>query len=388
VAERTVPHYDVIIIGAGSVGAPAAFSLAQAGVHPLVIDRLPSVGQGSNKRAIGGIRATHSDPAKIRLSLRSIEIFSTWQERYGDDIEWYKGGYSFVAYRESEEKVLKDLLDIQHSYQLNIHWLDKDDLLEVIPALNPDGLIGGTYASEDGNASPLLAIHAFYRHAQRLGAEFHFDEAVTGIIVKGGRVRGVKADKGEYGADVVIDAAGAWARPVAQMAGLDVPVRSDSHEAAITESVGRFLDPMVVDIRPLVGSTNYYFYQHYTGQVVFCITPSPHIWGDDVRETSSFLPMVARRMVDVMPRLKNIRVRRTWRGLYPMTPDGFPIVGWSEELEGFLFAVGMCGQGFMLGPGVGELLTCLVKEDLSPEDDEVLKYLSPYREFVGQEKLQ
>ena len=387
-AERTVPHYDVIIIGAGSVGTPAAFALAQAGVHPLVIDWLPSVGQGSNKRAIGGIRATHSDPAKIRLSLRSIEIFSNWQERYGDDIEWYKGGYSFVAYRESEEKVLKDLLDIQHSYQLNIHWLDKDDLLEVIPALNPHGLIGGTYAPEDGNASPLLAIHAFYRQARRLGAEFHFNEAVTDIIVKGGRVRGVKTDKGEYGADVVIDAAGAWARPVAQMAGLDVPVRPDSHEAAITEAVGRFLDPMVVDIRPLVGSANYYFYQHCTGQVVFCITPSPHIWGDDVRETSCFLPMVARRMVDVMPRLKNIRVRRTWRGLYPMTPDGFPVVGWSEELEGFLFAVGMCGQGFMLGPGVGELLTCLVKEDLSPEDHEVLKYLSPYREFVGQEKLQ
>jgi sarcosine oxidase subunit beta len=387
VTGGTVPHYDVIIIGAGSVGVPAAFSLAEAGVRTLVIDRLPSVGQGSNKTAIGGIRATHSDPAKIRLSLRSIEIFSSWKERYGDEIEWYRGGYSFVAYREREEKILKDLLTIQHSYGLNIHWLDKEALLEVIPDLNPNDLIGGTYSPDDGNASPLLTIHATYRHAKRLGARFHFNEAVTYIVVEGGRVLGVETDKARYGAEVVINAAGPWARPVAQMAGLDVPVRSDSHEAAITEAVARFLDPMVVDIRPAAGSANYYFYQHYTGQIVFCITPSPNIWGEDTCETSGFLPMVARRMVDVMPRLKNIRVRRTWRGLYPMTPDGFPIVGWSGEVEGFLLAVGMCGQGFMLGLGLGELLARLVTDSLEPEDHEVLEHLSPYREFAGQEKL-
>ncbi|OQY26000.1 MAG: sulfurtransferase [Anaerolineaceae bacterium 4572_32.1] len=383
----TVKTFDSIIIGAGSVGAPAAFSLAEAGVRTLVIDERASVGQGSNKTAIGGIRATHSDPAKIRLSLRSIEIFSTWKELYGDELEWYRGGYSFVAYREREAKILQDLLAIQQPYGLNIHWLDKDALLEVIPDLNPEGLIGGTHSPDDGNASPLLTAHAFYRQAKRLGTEFHFNERVTDIIVEGGRVRGVKTDKGQYGADVVINAAGAWAALVAQMAGLDVPVRPDSHEAAITEAVARFLDPMVVDIRPMPGSANYYFYQHYTGQIVFCITPSPSIWGEDTRETSGFLPMVASRMVDLMPKLKNIRVRRTWRGLYPMTPDGFPIVGWSEEVRGFLYAVGMCGQGFMLGPGLGELLARLVTDTVEPGDAEVLEHLSPYREFAGQEKL-
>ena len=380
-------HYEAIIVGAGSVGAPAAFWLAKAGVQTLVLDQKPSVGQGSNKTAIGGIRATHSDPAKIRLGLRSIEIFSTWKELYGDEIEWYQGGYSFVAYREQEERTLKALLEIQHSYGLNINWLDRDALLDVVPALNPAGLIGGTHSPDDGNASPLLAIHAFYRRAQQLGAEFHFAEEVTATIVEGGRVRGVRTDKDEYRAEVVINAAGAWARHTAQMAGIDVPVRPDSHEAAITEAVARFLDPMVVDIRPMPGSANYYFYQHYTGQIVFCITPSPSIWGYDTRETSSFLPMVSQRMVGVMPRLKNLRVRRTWRGLYPMTPDGFPIVGWAEKVEGYLLAVGMCGQGFMLGPGIGELLARLVQDDLEPEDHEVLEHLSPHRTFEAEEKL-
>jgi sarcosine oxidase subunit beta len=379
--------YDVIILGAGSVGNPSALAMAKAGLNVLVIDPMPSAGQGSNKAAIGGIRATHSDPAKIRLSLRSLEIYSTWEETYGDDIEWHKGGYLFVAYRAQEEKTLKDLLVTQQSYGLNIDWHDAASLLQIAPDLNPNGLIGGTFAPDDGSASPMLSAHAFWKQATRLGAEFRFQERPVAMIQEGGRVKGVRTDKGVYYADVVVNAAGGWAREVARMAGADVPVTPDLHEAAITEPVARFLEPMVVDIRPAPGSTNYYFYQHATGQVIFCITPSPNIWGMERNETSDFLPMVARRMVDLMPRLQNIRVRRTWRGMYPMTPDGSPIVGWAPETEGLLHAVGMCGQGYMLGPGVGELLTRVVTGSVTPEDQEVLQILSPNRNYVGQEAL-
>jgi sarcosine oxidase subunit beta len=361
--------------------------MAEGGLRVLVLDRMASVGQGSNKGAIGGIRATHSDPAKIRVSLRSLDVFATWEERYGDKIEWHKGGYSFVAYREEEEKGLKGLLLFQKSHGLNIDWLDGKQLLEAVPDLNPDGLIGGTLSPDDGNASPLLAVHAFYRRARSLGAEFRFDEKVTSLTMAGGRVAGVRTDKGEYGSGTVINAAGPLGAEVARLAGLDVPVRPDSHEAAVTEPVARFLEPMIVDLRPVADSANYYFYQHDTGQVIFCITPRPPLWGLDVRETSSFLPMVAKRMVEIMPRLKNLRVRRTWRGLYPMTPDGLPIVGETKEVPGLILAVGMCGQGFMLGPGLGELLARLVQGQLSAADTDTLSYFGPYRKFEGQEKL-
>lgn len=118
----TTSTYDVIIIGAGSVGAPTAQSMAHAGLKVLVLDQFPSQGQGSNKAAIGGIRATHSDPAKIRLCLRTLEIVKSWQETYGHNLEWTTGGYSFVAYREQEEQTLKALLKIQKAYGLNIEW--------------------------------------------------------------------------------------------------------------------------------------------------------------------------------------------------------------------------------------------------------------------------
>lgn len=379
--------YEVIIIGAGSVGTPTALFLAQRGFRVLVLDRNPSPGQSSNKRAIGGLRATHSDPAKIRLGLRSLKIFSTWKETYGDEIEWYQGGYCFVAYREEEEKTLKEVLPLQKRHGLKIDWLEAEELRRMLPDLNPRGLRGGTFSPEDGHASPLLAVEAFYRQARKAGAEFRFRENVRNLVIENGRVRGVVTDAGRYEAGVVINAAGAWAAEVARLAGMEVPVKPDSHEAAVTEPVQRFFEPMVVDIRPVKGSANYYFYQHATGQIIFCITPSPSIWGFDERETSEFLPMVSRRMIELMPRLQNIRVRRTWRGLYPMTPDGFPIVGWSREVEGFLLAVGMCGQGFMLGPGVAELLTRLVSGQPGPDDGEILSYLSPYRSFVSEEKL-
>ena len=200
-------------------------------------------------------------------------------------------------------------------------------------------------------------------------------------------VTGLRTPLNKYFAPVIINAAGAWAKPVAALLGVDVPVTPDSHESAITEPVARFLRPMVVDIRPSPGSSNYYFYQHITGQLIFCITPNPSIWGDNAQETSDFLPLVARRMVDLMPRLTNLRVRRTWRGLYPMTPDGIPIVGWNQEYEGFLLAAGMCGQGFMLGPSVGELLTRMVLKSLQFGDESILADLSPYRTFSGMEKL-
>jgi sarcosine oxidase subunit beta len=382
-----IPHYDVIIIGAGSIGTPTAFLLAKAGLRTLVIDQFASIGQGSNKRAIGGIRATHSDPAKIRLCLRSMDIFSTWKEQYGDNIEWLKGGYSFVAYRQQEKQTLKELLIKQKEFDLNINWLDKNSLMELIPNLNPIDLLGGTYAPDDGNASPLLAIHAFYTHAKKLGCDFHFNERVTEIIIKSGKIKGVRTDQGLYGADVVINAAGPWAAPVSRLADIDIPVFPEAHESGITEPVEKFLKPMVVDIRPGEGSSNLYFYQHYTGQIVFCMTPSPSVWGYDHEETSSFLPTIARRLVDLMPCLASIRVRRTWRGLYPMTPDGTPLVGWIKEVTGYMLAVGMCGQGFMLGPGIGELLTRMITNQFSQKDIEVIEYLSPYRQFAGQEKL-
>jgi glycine/D-amino acid oxidase-like deaminating enzyme len=379
--------YEAIIVGAGSVGMPAAVALGVQKVRSLVIDMHPSPGQGENKHAIGGVRATHSAPGKILACLRSLEILSTWKQVHGDDIEWLKGGYLYPVYRESDADMLKNLLPLQKSYGLNIDFVEPPQVQAIVPGINPANLLGGTFAPDDGSISPLLVANAYYRRAVRLGVEFRFKEKITRLLVDSGRVMGVETDRGRYEAPVVVDAAGPLSAQLCETAGIRIPVVPDCHEAAITEPVQPFFQCMVVDIRPAPGSKNFYFYQNLHGQVVFCITPDPPIVGTDKRETSVFLPQICARLVHLLPRLQHLRVRRTWRGLYPMTPDGSPVVGWNREAKGLIHATGMCGQGLMLGTGVGEIVSRLVTGATTENDEIILNEFSPYREFKGMEKL-
>jgi sarcosine oxidase subunit beta len=377
--------FDLIVIGSGSIGVPVAKEFAQRGQSALVVEALSSPGQGEDKKAIGGIRASHSDKGKIRVCQRSIEVFSDWKENYGDDIRWQKNGYSFPAYTAEDERLLKDLMKIQKGFGLNITWLSPEEYRDLNPGIMMQGLRGSTYSPEDGSASPLLFTQSCYAKAVEHGATFRFNETVTGFHKEHNKISAVKTNKGVYHSACVLNAAGANARAVSQLAGIDTPVDPDSHEAGISEPVKPFMGPMVVDMRAELGSKNFYFYQNSEGQVIFCLTPDPPIWGIDSRSTSAFLPLVAQRMITVMPLLVNLKVRRTWRGLYPMTPDGFPIVGRMREPSNFYQAVGMCGQGFMLGPGLAELVYRMITERYALGDRETLSSFDPHRDFTGQE---
>ncbi|MCK9308915.1 MAG: FAD-binding oxidoreductase, partial [Candidatus Cloacimonetes bacterium] len=176
--------YDVIVIGAGSIGLPAAYNLAKSGRSVLVIDPEHGPGQENNKKAIGGVRATHSDFGKISVCLRSIEIMRTWQETTGDDIGWMSNGYSYPAYRAQDAKALQDLMEIQHSFGLNIKWLSPEAYNMIVPGILMDGLLGSTFSPEDGSCSPLLVASSYYFHALQAGVDFRFNEAVTGFSLQ------------------------------------------------------------------------------------------------------------------------------------------------------------------------------------------------------------
>jgi len=385
-------EYDVIIIGAGSIGVPTALATAENGLKTLVLDSFPSVAQGDNKHAIGGIRATHSLKSKIWLCQRSIEIFASWKNLFEDDIWWEQGGYCFLAFTNEHEQMLKNTVRQQKEYGLNIDYVDSDKIKELVPGINDDNLLGGTYSPEDGNSSPLLALHAFYRKSKEFGAEYNFSEEVIDITTKNKKITGIKTNKAEYKTQTVINAAGAHAKDVGNMLNINLPVAPESHEAGITEPVKKFFSTMVIDIKPATdkkfgNSKNYYFYQNLEGKIIFCLTPEPNIPGLDRFETSSFLPQITKRMVNLLPHLKNIKIRRTWRGLYPMTPDGNPIIGRIDDIEGYINAVGACGQGFMLGPGLGELLGRVITEKLNSKDREMLRELAYGRNYFKIEDL-
>ncbi|KAJ5079607.1 fad-binding oxidoreductase [Anaeramoeba ignava] len=384
---KTQTNFDTIIIGAGSIGVPTAMELQEAGLKVLVLDKRASPGQGDNKRALGGIRATHSNASKIISGLRSLKIFSQWKEKHGFDIEWKKGGYLFPVYREAEEKALKSILPFQKSFGMEIDFISADRVKELVPGISEEGLRGGTWSPNDGSASPMLSSLGFYKYATELGAQFHFKEEVIEFIRDShGTLTGVKTTQGKYHAPIIIDAAGAASPKLMKQIGLELPVEPDSHEAGITAPVQRLFSPMVIDMRPTKGSKNCYFYQNYHGQIIFCYTPDPVIKGLDREETSTFLPHVAKRMIKVLPRLANLRVRRTWRGLYPMTPDGHPLLGWNKEVKGLFTATGMCGQGFLLGPGYATAIrSAITQNEIEKDDDVILSAADPHRTFKGTE---
>lgn len=270
---NNMKNYDILIIGAGSVGVPLSYFLCKKGKKVAVIEKAPSVGRGQNKAAIGGIRATHSDPAKIKICQRSIELTKNMEKDHGLEVEWIQGGYLFPVYDEEVENALKQNLIKQKEAGLNIDWVGPEKIQELTPGINMENLRGGTYSPEDGSASPMMLLDAFYVLAKKAGADFFFNEEVTAMEKEGNTITKIVTDKDEYSADLVVNAAGAHGGEIGKMAGLDLPIFPDSHEGGITEPVKRFFEPMIVDIRPDEQSANYYFYQNRLGQVVFCITP-------------------------------------------------------------------------------------------------------------------
>ena len=252
---------DILILGAGSIGVPLSYYCALKGLSVTVIEKNASWGRGQNRAAIGGIRATHSDPAKIAICKESIDIVRKLQEEDGIDVEWKAGGYLFVAYDAEREKAFKDLLVLQHKSGLNIDWISPERVNELSPGINMEGLRGGTYSPEDGFASPLMTGTAFFKLAKDAGVSFRFSETVTALVKDGTRITEVVTDKDRYSAKLVINAAGGDATELASLADLEIPVHPDCHEAGVTDPVERFMTPMLVDIRPDDKSGNYYFYQ-------------------------------------------------------------------------------------------------------------------------------
>jgi sarcosine oxidase, subunit beta len=380
-----VPEFDAIVVGAGSVGNPTAYFLAREGLRVLVVDELASSGQGQNKAAIGGVRATHSDPAKIRLCQMSLETFSGWKASTGTDIGWKQGGYCFPAYDAGVEATLRSLLPVQHRHRLNIDWQDAQEIRRLVPGIEPNGLLGGTFSPEDGQVSPLRASESFTNEARRAGAVYRYRQRVRAVLLEGSAAVGVSTDREEYRAPAVVVSAGVRASEICRTAGVDVPILPESHEAGISAPVQPFLGPLVVDLRPGPEgkTTNFYFGQDAEGQIIFCYTPLVPVSGENRTSTYEFMPIAAARLVRLIPRLKNLTIRRLWRGLYPMTPDGSPVVGKAPGVAGLYLGVGMCGQGFMLGPGVGANLAALVARGGPLIDRAVFDLLSPARDLFG-----
>ena len=347
---------DVVIVGSGVQGASIAYNLAKMGVRDVLVLDAGDLLIGSTGRCAAGIRAQWGGELNCKLAKASLDIFETLSDELGMDIGLHQGGYLIVAYLESEFQQLKRNVQLQNSLGINSVILSHDEVKERFPALDISNAVGFTYHHRDGHADPFLTTLAYIEGAKRLGVNFFFRTRVTGIEVRGDKVEGVQTSKGYISTKVVVNAAGPWARDIAQMVGLSIPVEPEAHEIVVTEPVPRILDPMVISF-----SGNFYMQQRPNGSFIMGMGPEPYAHPQDQYSlTWKFPYIMAQKVTKLLPALRKVRLLRHWAGYYAVTPDRHPILGESKYVKGFYMSVGFSGHGFMLAPITGKLIAEMI----------------------------
>ena len=341
---------DIVIIGAGAIGASIAYQLGRRGARDVVVLERDTVGAGSTSKAAGGIRVQFGTRVEIELSLRGIAFFKRFEDEMGVPCDFHQEGYLFVVTDEPTLARFRANVVLQRSMGADVRVIAPDDARALVPSLNVDDALAAVWGPMDGHASPNDVVQAYAAQARARGVRIVEDTPVTGIAVERGRVTGVLTPAGTIATRLVVNAAGPWAPLVGRMAGLELPVDPRRRHIFVTDAFDGIRHPM-----PLVTDTGSGFYCR-SEQGAILMSPG------DIGATTeyeaqvdwSMLELAVEKAIRRIPALEGAQVRHAWAGLRPLTPDGRAILDWAPGVEGLYLAVGFCGHGFQHSPGVGE----------------------------------
>jgi sarcosine oxidase subunit beta len=354
---------DAIVIGGGIVGLSAAHYLADRGVDVTLYEK-GSLGMGSTSRSAGGIRAQFSTAVNVELSLASKAVWNDFESAFGVDIEYRKNGYLFLARTEATAEQFRENVRMQRDLGAGSEFLTPAEAAGYCPGLHTDDFVGATYNPDDGVADPNLAVQGYAAAARELGVDIRTKTAVRDVLREDGAVVGVETEQtGVDRADVVVNAAGAWARRVAAMADVDLPVAPRRRQVAVvdpSEPVPESV-PLTIDLE-----TGSYFRPEREGIALvgghFGGTDpdaDPDRYDDDM--DLSYATTAVEHAADYADYFgPETRIRRGWAGLYAVTDDHHPIV--EETVPGFVTAAGFSGHGFQHAPATGQIVAELVCE--------------------------
>ncbi|MEG6615543.1 FAD-binding oxidoreductase [Peptococcaceae bacterium 1198_IL3148] len=344
---------DAIVIGGGIVGCSTAYNLAKLGCKKVVVIEEKYLASGATGRCGAGFRMQWGSEPNCLLSRDSIHMLKTLEEELGyqDSIEFKQNGYLLLAYSEKMVEQFHQNLGLQHRLDIPSRWVTPEEIKELVPQINLQGLLGATYCPEDGHCNPFKTTDAYAQAAKRLGVEMLTYTKVTGLLRDGDKIKGVETTAGVIESPLVIGCAGAYTRQLGLMVGVDLPIQPERHQILVTEPVEPLLGPMLMS-----------FYHGIYGQQVphggFVMgLGDPHEIKDfNIESSWQFMHEMAAKFTFILPILKEVRVVRQWSGLYDLTPDRTQILGAIPEVPGFFVAAGFSGHGFMIAPVVGKLM--------------------------------
>ncbi|MFF3121149.1 NAD(P)/FAD-dependent oxidoreductase [Streptomyces sp. NPDC057908] len=353
---------DVVIVGAGVVGAACAYYASRSGLSVAVVDRGPVAG-GTTGAGEGNLLVSDKVPGpELELALLSSSLWRQLSEELPPDIEYELKGGLVVAASEESLTILSATAAGQRGAGVEAYHVTSDRLRDAEPHLAPH-LAGGCHYPQDAQVQPALAAAELLRAAGRSGARLCPGEEVVGILRdRDGAVRGVRTARSELRAPVVVNAAGTWGGDLAAMAGVDLPVLPRRGFVLVTEPLPRLIRHKVYAAE-YVSDVSSGSAALQTSPVVEGTPSGPVLIGAS-RERVGFdrtlsVPVIARlasQAAALFPVLADVRVMRAYHGFRPYLPDHLPAIGPDPRVPGLFHACGHEGAGIGLAPATGLLI--------------------------------
>lgn len=363
--------YDALVIGAGVMGASIAFHLSERGVKIAILERR-NVASGATGYSSGLVRMHYDLAVEAELTFKSQKIyFSNWRERVGGECGFINTGFLKIVKREYEDRLRGNVAN-QQRIGINTSVISAAEVRKLFPDFNTEHFDFAAYEPDSGYADATLTTNSFIDSAKRNGATLIQNCEVTAIRTAGGKVIGVSTDQGDFDAPIVINAAGRWAKQIASLAGIEVPLETWTHDVAFLHrppSLGKI--PTVID--DIISC----YFRPEGSALILAASEEDSLRGetpeaDEQTPSPTFLEKLIDSMVQRIPRLEESGLHSIHVGRDGLTPDQRAIYS-GTDLGGFYLACGLSGTGFKTSPAAGASMVELIL-DGSPKTVDITPF--------------
>jgi len=364
--------HDAIVIGAGVMGASIAFHLSERGLKVAILER-KTVASGATGHSSGLVRMHYDLAVESELVFTSYKnYFTNWKERIGGECGFQKTGFLQISKREHEAHLRGNVAN-QQKIGINTSVITADEVKRLFPDFVTDHFEFAAYEPDSGYADATLSTNSFIETAKRHGATLIQNCEVTAVRTVGGKVIGVDTTKGAFDAPIIVNAAGTWAKHVAKLVNVDVPLETWTHDVAFLHrppSLGRI--PAVID-----DIINCYFRPEGSA-LILAAGEDESLRGEAPdAEDQTPAPMFLDKLIDAMlqriPKIEESGLHSIHVGRDAITPDQRAIYS-GTDLGGFYLACGLSGTGFKTSPAAGASMAELILDGTPKTVD-----ISPFR---------
>jgi glycine cleavage system aminomethyltransferase T/glycine/D-amino acid oxidase-like deaminating enzyme len=376
-SSKAVPsRAQVVIVGGGVIGCSIAYHLAHLGWTDVVLLEQHKLTAGTTWHAAGLITSAGlTDETSLFFSRYSRDLYARLEQETGHSTGFRAVGHISLATTPRRQQALRREAAWMHGFGVDDVEISPRELAQMWPLARTDDVLSAFYVADEGRADPVGVATSLAKGARQLGVRVVEGVAATGVEASARRVCAVRTEAGRIETEVVVNAAGMWARQFGALAGVGVPLQAAEHYYLLTDTV----PGMSQDLPVIEDPDNYGYYRpEGDGMLVGLFEPAGAPWSlDGVPSGFSFgkLPPDWERMeqylgpaLNRVPVLSETGVRTFFCGPESFTADVRPLLGPAPELDGYFVAAGLNSLGILSGGGVGKMLAHWIADGIPPVD--------------------